>query len=434
MRRSPAFGCLRSDTQRGISLPEALLAFLVLALGVLSMAKLHRHLQLHADIARQRSEAVRIAQQEIESVRAYASLSLPANAPPEATSYERIDTTAATVEQLNGQRLNTVYQLTRQVEAGSGARLKNAHVGVTWTARDGSSQHAVVSSVIAGQHPALAGALTLGPSARTAPGAQERSMLIPHLAKNLGDGRSALKPTVAGTTAFVFDNVSGQVTQTCSEVPDGISTDQLGAEQLAGCVAARSLLLSGTVRFSNAIPPVALSANDPPLDLALSVALASGITAASPWCGAEAQKTVQYRAGDGVYRAAVPLTAEPASVGVSEWIDLGERFVAYHCVVPASGDPARWSGQSTLIPLGWTIGTTAADRKVCRYAWDQDGSGAIDRNDEHPAVYSRVDRSLMQQNFLVIRGDQACPDGAAARMEAGAGEVPTQVATVQHQP
>ncbi|MDO9315560.1 MAG: hypothetical protein Q7T97_13555 [Burkholderiaceae bacterium] len=419
-----------SRTQRGVTLIEALLSFLVLAVGVLAMSKLHRHLQTDADLARQRTDAVRMAQQDIESVRSYASLGHPA----QASSYERIENSTSSVDRLNGQRLNTVFHLNRQVDNGSLVRMKSATVTVDWTARDGGARQVEVSSVIAGQNPALAGALTLAPSALTAPGGSARSTRIPLIAKNLGDGRSAMKPVIAGTTAFVFDNLSGQVTQRCTEVPGVISTEQLAGDHLTHCTEARGLLLSGTVRFSISIPPDPQAANDPPLDLALSVSLPSGVEAASPWCGAEAQKTVLYRAADGVHRVAVPLAAGPASVGAAAWSDLGERFVSYHCLVPATGSPPRWSGASTVIPLGWTIGATAADRKVCRYAWDHDGSGAIDRNDEHPAVYSDVDRTLTQQNFLVIRGDQPCPDGAAARMDADASAAPSQVATIQHQP
>ena len=433
MHASPAPRSHRARVQRGVTLIEALLSFLVLAFGVLAMSKLHHHLQAHADLARQRSEAVRLAQEDIESTRAYASLD-SAYALPGMASYQRIDTVTSSIERLNGQQLHTVFQLTRQIDDGSALRIKGATVGVAWTARDGSAQRAEVSSAIAGQNPALSGALTLGPSAVTAPGGVARSTRVPVAAKNLGDGRSALKPGIGDALAIVFDNVSGQVTQRCTDVPAGVSTAQLTADHLARCTEARGLLLSGTVRFSNAAPPDPLAANDPPLDLALSISLTSGIAAASPWCSVEAQKTVLYGTAEGVRRVAVPLTAEPASVGVSVWTDLGERFVAYHCLVPSAGDPARWSGSSTLVPFGWTIGVATSDRKVCRYARDNDGSGAIDRNDEHPAVYSDVDHTLTQQNFLVIRGDQACPDGAAARMEAGDPTLATHVATVQHQP
>jgi len=61
------------------------------------------------------------------------------------------------------------------------------------------------------------------------------------------------------------------------------------------------------------------------------------------------------------------------------------------------------------VPSGWAIGTAAEERRVCRYAVDQDASGAIDTNAEHPAIYQNVDRTLARQNFIVVRGDQPCP-------------------------
>ena len=51
---------------RGVSLLEVLFSLLVLSAGVVGMGKLHRQLQGHADMARQRSEAVRLAHDEIE--------------------------------------------------------------------------------------------------------------------------------------------------------------------------------------------------------------------------------------------------------------------------------------------------------------------------------------------------------------------------------
>ncbi len=418
--------------QRGVTLIEALLAFLVLAGGVLSMAKLQLHLHAHADLARQRSEAMRIAQEDIESLRAFVFLQADAAASG-ATPYERIGTVTLSVDDLNGVALNTVFQLTRQIDDSSSARLKAATVSVAWAARDGSAQQAVLNSVVAGVSPALAGALTVAPSLQTPSSGYARAPGIPVSARNLGDGRSVLKPG-AGTIAYVFDNLSAQVTQRCTEVASGLATAQLSATDLTHCSELHGLWLSGTVRVSNASPPNPDAANDNPLDMAVLLTLTGTANAASPSCSTEALKTVQYRTTDGIRREAVPLLAMPASVGVAEWSEQGERYVAYRCVVPITGAAGRWSGRSSLVPLGWAIGTSAADRKVCRYTTDLDHSGAIDRNEEHPAAYTAVDRSLLQQNFLVIRGDQACPGDSAARIDTPDVVDASPITTTQHQP
>ena len=75
----------------------------------------------------------------------------------------------------------------------------------------------------------------------------------------------------------------------------------------------------------------------------------------------------------------------------------------------------RWSGRSTLVPSGWTIGGGANDRRVCRYTADLDSNGSVDGNEEHPAEYLNVDRPLANQNFLVVKGSEACPAAATAQ-------------------
>lgn len=424
---------LRACHQRGITLIDALLAFLVLAAGVLSMGKLQLHLQAHADLSRQRSEATRIAQEDIESLRSFASLQADAVAPSAAT-YERIETVTASVDRLNGATLNTVFHLTRQIDDSSASRLKSATVSVAWPARDGAMQQAVLNSAVAGENPALSGALTVGPSLLAPGSGYTRSPGIPANAKHLGDGRSVLKPGTAGTIAYVFDPLSAQVTQRCTDIASDRTTAQLDARDLTHCSELRGLWLSGTVRFSSASPPTPQAANDIPLDVAVTVTLTGAADAASPVCSTEARKTVQYRGADGIRREAVPLSALPASVGVAEWTELGERHVAYQCVVPVRGAAGRWSGRSLLVPLGWAIGTTAGTHQVCRYTADLDRSGAIERNEEHPAAYNGVDRTLPQQNFLVIRGDQACPGSTATRIDPADVAQATAYSTAPHQP
>jgi hypothetical protein len=108
---------------------------------------------------------------------------------------------------------------------------------------------------------------------------------------------------------------------------------------------------------------------------------------------------------------AVPLDAVPASLGLASWVETGDRHLAYRCIVTPRAD-GRWSGRSAIAPSGWSLGGGSGDRRVCRYVADADGSGAIDANIEHPADYVDVAGALLAQNFLVVRGDQACPAGS----------------------
>lgn len=175
------------------------------------------------------------------------------------------------------------------------------------------------------------------------------------------------------------------------------------------------------------MPPLAADATDPPPPLAIDIALAGGSYAAAPECSTEAMKTVRHSAGGSVRIEAVPLDALPASLGLVAWLDTGDRHLAYRCVVAPRAD-GRWSGRSLLLPSGWTLGSGSGDRRVCRYAADGDGSGAIDANIEHPADYVDVAGTLLAQNFLVVRGDQACP------VATDDGLPGARLATIAHQP
>ncbi len=384
---------LSTRRQHGISLIEALIALLVLSLGMLTVSQLQSHLRLGSDIARQRAEAVRLGQEDIEALRAYSVLA----ASGAARSWAGITSASRNVDASTGYATHTRYTVAREVVATNALAAKTAAVTVHWNDRDGAALKIVLTTVIAANDPAHGGLLALAPSGVHAKGASARSTRVPLLAKDLGNGSSVMKPTSAGTTALVFDNTSGRVTSLCSGINPGTATRDLALTDLTACSAMTAQLLSGSVRFSQALPPDATRGNDVPLGLTIALALTGGSYASPPECSSE---TVQTESGD--------------------------RYVAYHCVVVplASG---RWSGRSTVVPNGWTLGIGADARQVCRYSADLDGSGTIDSNEEHPAAYSAVDHSLANQNFLVIQGSQTCPAGTPT-------DVFVNRATAAHQP
>jgi Tfp pilus assembly protein PilV len=429
-RRPPAStrSAIRSG-QRGATLLEALVAFVVLMLSVAAVVRVQGQLRLGSDIARQRSEAVRLGQEDLESLRGYAVMAASAGA----RSYAAIASASTTIDGAAGYVTNTAYLLTRDVRADASGGAKGASVAVAWTDRTGATQQIVLASIVAARDPAYSATLGLAPAGTPVKGAHGRSAFVPLAARDVGGGRSAFKPIGAGTIAYVFDNATGAVVARCNAVAGTIATRDLSSADLAGCDTAHGLLLSGTVRFSLAAPPDAAAARDPALAFDVVLATSGGTYPLAPACSSEALKTVAYTAA-GVRRVeSVPVAATPASLGLATWSDSGDRHVAYHCVVYplASG---RWSGRTTLQPSGWTLGTGAADRRVCRYAADLDGSGAVDANVEHPASYSGVAGPLANQNFLVVAGPQACPAGGAARIDGAADDVYVSLATVQHQP
>ncbi|RQP24961.1 type IV pilus modification PilV family protein [Piscinibacter terrae] len=358
--------------QRGATLIQALLAFAVLSLGVLGTAKLQAQLRRLADIARQQSEAVRLAQEDMESTRAAAS---PASG-------------SRSIAPGADRAGNTSFTLVRNVATGGG--LRSTEVLVSWPDRGGTTQRVALQSIIDDTPVALSAALQMRRDAPTLRPANGRAISIPAFARNLGDGRSAFKPNEAGTIALVMDNTTGLVTARCDSVRSDITTRDLDVSRLGTCTSIRGLMLSGAVRFSLGTAPDARRPRDKSQPLDMQLVLTDPLRADRPLCITEQH----------------------------------ERDVSYHCVVFT----LPWSGRSEIVPIGWTLGTGSTDLKACRYTADQDGSGAVDSNLEHPDEYKHVDRALMQQNFLIVTGDQPCPAPARASGEFA------DFATVQHQP
>ncbi len=391
---------------RGVSLVEALIALLVVAVGVVGLLKFQSNSRLNSDVARQRTEALKLAQNNIEQMRSAKDAD--------------IQSANRTVAADASNTANATFQVARVVTA-SAAASKTVQVTVTWTDRSGAAQQVELSSLVAAQAAALTGALAVAHrSAHTLP-LNGRSDDIPALAHDLGDGRSVLKLDSTQTDVYVFDNRSGRITSTCGGMQlHTRHTRHIVVGDLTSCTTIAAVLLSGQVRFSLTAPPDAAKPVDAPLALSMALSLSAGPYPRPAHCGAEAMKTVSYFEDGKQRRVAVPLTATPTSWAVSSWVELGERFIAYHCVVVGKGNPAQWSGSLSVKPRGWALGSTASDFKVCRYTA------------QTPAAYVDVSTSLSEQNFLVIRGDQLCPSASAVSTNSEGVQNFTNLATTAH--
>jgi Tfp pilus assembly protein PilV len=329
--------------QRGITLVEALIGFLLLSLGLLGALRLQSWLRLNGDIARQRTEAVRMAQQDMEQVRTFAN----------AAAFQGI------TNQRNGASNSpTAFTLTRTVATDSA--LKHNHVTVSWPDRSGTTQTVELHSSIVGLAPVYSAALALPPQDNTL----SLRRHLPVGAKRLGQGRSVFKPSPRSSVAWVINHATGDVVAQCS-VPPTLAASDITEADLGPCSDLVARLVRGYIRFSLSAVPDAMSANDAPLTLTLAPASAR--------CETEA-----------VGSASSP-----------------ERYLAYTCLaLPGNPEPLQ------IIPDGWAFGHTTSTYKACRYSSAQTAS---------------------PQNYLVIRGDAACP--GALPQHNGA-----SVATVQYQP
>lgn len=130
-----------ASRQRGLGLVEALIALLVLSLGMLAVVRLQPLLRQHAEHARQRCEAVRLAQEDIER--------------------QRTSGSAAGSVVVDEDSASTRYELRRVVDATSWPNARAVTVTVHWNDRDGQPQAVRLATLIATVDPALAGAAML---------------------------------------------------------------------------------------------------------------------------------------------------------------------------------------------------------------------------------------------------------------------------------
>lgn len=378
---------MRSDRrhQAGVSLIEAVVALAVMAFGTMAVLGVQTTLRLNGDVAKQRNEALRIANEAMETARSFNTLA----------EYQALG--SAGPDAVDGYAVaNTTYDLTRTVldEQDNAAALapalpvkrKGVVIEVRWTDRIGQVQLVRLSSSIHGVEPILAGSLSVPSDVAYTRGPGRRHVTIPPSAVDQGDGTSRFDPPGGGGAGWIFSNASGFITKTCAD---------LDAES---CLPYQARLLAGYVSFATAAAaaPSGLDSQNPPGD----------------WEPLEVE---------------VVQTAPAAVAGtVACYEETVLASVAYYCAVPIHID-SMWSGQSRVVlPAARAFDAAAPDdparRRVCRYTPVREHlvAPAQIRNEDHPLHYAAVAKSLVQQNFLVIKAGNGltsydCPvDGPAA--------------------
>ena len=390
--------------QRGVSLIESLVAFIVLALGTAAAAHLQSQLRLAGDVARERSEAVRFGQAASEDMRSFAAL----DGAPGQRTFTDITSGDASVATASSPAAHADYRIERRIDDLAFGAAKSTRVAVRWHDRGGNEREVVLHSFIAGIAPAYAGSLALATGAvpSTPRGAFDRAPTLPLTARRLDDGRSAWKPNERGPIALVFDDRSGAVVGRCDGVATTMATGDLSAAALSGCATGRWLLVAGTIRFSSATPPDPAAAHEPSLPTTIAITLRDGDYPAPAACFSEARKTVRYLVDGSLRLVDVAADATAAAAGLPAWDETEDRFLAWHCIVTPRAD-GRWSGRVALRGDGWTIGVGSNERRVCRYV--PASADAIDANIAAAGEDVDVGTALLGRNFLVVGGSERCP-------------------------
>ena len=364
--------------QRGVSLLEALVAMAVMAVGAVAVVGLQSTLRLNGDVAKQRAEAVRLAQETLETWRGFSTFAATVGA----TDWADIDTVAPA--DITGANATYSREIT-VVSAGAtddNPLSKTVHVKVSWLDRAGQSQRVDLNSAISGIHPELGGTLSLpvGNSLLRNPGG--RHPVVPRGALDQsGGGSSVFTPPGSGTLAWVFNNTSGLVTQVCTNVADLANT----------CTDVKGMLLSGFVRFSTGLSQPTVAQAEAPSSPVLST-------------------------------LAVTVDQDvPYSTTVDCFEEFSTTAVAYFCLLQVNLVDTTWTGTTRIVGIDLVNDVDDDDDdeyKVCRYTTVRDNTKVVPthlKNIDHPLRYVAVNESLSNQNFLVIRaGDDSnafvCPD------------------------
>lgn len=392
----------RSGAQAGVTLIEALVALLIMAFGMVALIGMQGNMRRSADFAKQLSEAVRLAQRETESLRAYSALTRDENTPAQTLSFDQI-VDANTADAGDAVR-NAVYAVRRTVSDAPDGSSKVVDVQVGWTDRAGVAQTLRLRSFVSRIDPRLSAALTVPADGEPTRRPLDRAVVIPFGAKDLGDGHSVFKPPSSGGVAWVFNNLSGKIVSRCTGFASDVETASISAADVATHCnnSITAYLLSGYVRFSTGATPDPVA----PVSAALPLEMAVDVTPV------EAHPTPAYQCFDDA----------PASA-----LNTQTDGVRYYCAVyPNSATPPAWTGVLRVAD----ISLAAGDYKICRYSADYNADGRIS-NDEHPQQYSAVSRALVGQNFLVVAASSTCPVGHGIDLASGHY---FNSATVQHQP
>ncbi|HEY2929581.1 type IV pilus modification protein PilV [Piscinibacter sp.] len=445
---------------RGFTLVEALIALLVLAFGMLAVAGFQTTLSRNSDLAKQRTEAMRLAQQKMESLRAYAQVATSSSTPHVTNYTDDVISSSSTTQETHAASstysTNATYLTTWTATSNAANTEKWLNVNVAWTDRTGQSQSVQLLSVISKFDPADIGTLATGPGGISVRKPKNRSINVPYPAVTLSGGtQSAFQPPPS-TGFYVFDNVTGNVVKSCTggtmPTSDGATLDSTGAT----CSDIFAYLLSGYVRFDTSANPTRNTIDnttDTTLPLAATNAASSPATTPISFdfsnfspsnpgdptytCFSQRQKTLRHNS-TGV-ETTVAETASESGYLVTA------RFVAYACIVaPVDHDSnsttaKRWWGEVTLVPNSdsangttWSIGTTSSTWKICRFSADYNVDNAI-ANSEHPLWYRGVTGALDSQNFVVITGNNSCPTDVAAN-PLGSPATYVNNSTASHQP
>lgn len=432
-----AISNLSGRQHRGVTLIEALVALMVMSFGMVALVALLGNLRRATDVGKQRSEAMRLAQKEMASTRAFSTLLKPDPTDATITDFDQ-DMVSSGPSTQTVPDSNTSFAVQRTVTAlaaGNTAWGKSVQVEVSWIDRASratdAAQKVTLDTIVARIDPSFAGGLSIAPPPGVLRQPRDRHPAIPPDAVDVGNKTSAFRPSGLSSVTWIFNNTSGAVTRLCTiDQAIALTASSVAA---ATCTDTLAFVISGTINFSNTNPA------NPSAPEATAVGLDMTLTGGSYSAARLDRNGVPVQdASHNVIWDTVTVSGPTFQCFDDALLTTPQPFVNYNCIVyPSTGGATPyWSGVLKL--TGLPLGTTSSDYRVCRYSADYNGNGngyanikLEPDNFEHPAFYVKVTGSLARQNFLVVKGNVDCPTAPAVDLSAG---VYANYSTVQLQP
>jgi Tfp pilus assembly protein PilV len=343
--------------QAGFTLLEALIALLITAFGMLGLAGMQMMMSRNADVAKQRSEATRLAEQQIETMRGYTQIQ-------SATGVFAWNDLAGSTQTVTPTGSNTAYTVTSELSGTISDTMRVLKVTVSWRDRSNELNDLKLNTVIAQLDPARSGGLGFPLPANTnLRRPMDRSLNIPFPARDIGNGTSVYS---LSNFAIVFSNDSGYVVKRC----DAVDIDDVESEEdLDNCSDFNAYIVAGYVSKTMSSFPASLDINETDMAARLT-GDESGIE-----CSMQ--------------------TAENQNTGATI-----SDYKYYLCVIPVATE-GTWSGRIHL--SGMNSGT---DYLVCRFQYAD--TDYIDDNQRNLQPYSGVNQSLDNQNYVITTSNN-CP-------------------------
>lgn len=434
---------LNLGAQRGVSLIEALVSMAVMAFGMLALAGVQSTLRINADLAKQRAEATRIAEQQIETVRGFRTVGA---AGPSVSEYDNL--ASAVPSQVTLPASNTTYERSMTITPQADGIHQTVMVLVVWKDRYDVERRVVLRDIITRASPTLSGLVSALRTVTVVGQRKNRHPTIPLRAGDqIGNNESVFKPTEGGTVAWVFDNTTGVISRVCVVTSTTTSSTLVQAD-LSSCEDANAQLLAGYVRFNlrgvtlnlgseSVYKPVPGNTIAWVIDNSSSHIVRSCVVpAATPTSGLTAadvpascttanapvdQEIATFDSNDSASYVLTAADAEkPQWPAMNLEINLNltssghakpyqciavapetsiaanvQSAVEYFCIIYPNSTQS-WAGKSTVVPLpfadggdntaNWSIGTGAGAYRVCRYTT---ASTNFTENADHPETYSK---------------------------------------------